>query len=84
MMISVWSFGVVVWELLAKNEPYEDVDVQVAALSILQGETLEIPPSAPPPLYEIMKRCWDLKPSSRPTFRELYLLFRTLVDNCPD
>ena len=68
----MWSFGVVIWEMMMKKEPYEGIDGQTAGLSIIRGEKLEIPSYCTPELSDVLNHCWELKASSRPSFRELF------------
>ncbi|KAG1662428.1 hypothetical protein FOA52_004009 [Chlamydomonas sp. UWO 241] len=68
----VFSFAVVVWELLTCRIPYSDMTPLQAAVGVVQkGLRPEIPLGTPPALGMLMETCWGLDPSRRPSFREL-------------
>ncbi|KAH3764891.1 Tyrosine-protein kinase Src42A [Pelomyxa schiedti] len=72
----VWSFGVVVWELLTfGRHPYSDLlrncDVYQYVLS---GKRLPKPDTCPDNLWALLEKCWNADPSSRPEF-EVFSVF---------
>ena len=68
----VFSFGVVVWELLTGLVPYSDMTPLQAAVGVVQkGLRPPIPPTSPPPLADIMRLCWQRDPAVRPSFESL-------------
>ncbi|XP_026747230.1 vascular endothelial growth factor receptor 1 isoform X3 [Trichoplusia ni] len=68
----VWSFGIVLWELfsLAKT-PYPNVGPASLLQWLSEGNRLAKPMYADGRLYDVMMRCWEQKPTSRPTFSQL-------------
>ncbi|KAG2485770.1 hypothetical protein HYH03_015484 [Edaphochlamys debaryana] len=68
----VFSFGVVLWELLTCKVPYSDMTPLQAAVGVVQkGLRPGIPPNCPAPLADLMEACWAGSPTARPSFREL-------------
>ncbi|XP_043944641.1 hepatocyte growth factor receptor isoform X2 [Protopterus annectens] len=68
----VWSFGVLLWELMTRGAPpYPDVNSFDITVYLLQGRRLLQPEYCPDSLYEVMLKCWHPKPEIRPTFSEL-------------
>ncbi|XP_045061130.1 hepatocyte growth factor receptor-like [Coregonus clupeaformis] len=68
----VWSFGVLLWELMTRGAPpYSDVNSFDITVFLLQGRRLLQPEFCPDPLYNVMVECWHPKPERRPTFSEL-------------
>jgi serine/threonine protein kinase len=67
----VWSFGVVVWEIMTGEQPWHNVTVVQLAAKAMAGETLPIP-SFPecPELCSICADCWS-EPGMRPLFAAL-------------
>ncbi|XP_067906642.1 hepatocyte growth factor receptor isoform X2 [Heterodontus francisci] len=68
----VWSFGVLLWELMTRGAPpYPDVDSFDVTVYLLQGRRLLQPEYCPDSLYEVMLKCWHPKLETRPTFSEI-------------
>jgi len=68
----VWSYGVVIWELVSRSEPYPDHDAVGVAMGVCyEGLRLEIPRDCDYFLADIMKSCWAMEPTARPTFKDL-------------
>ncbi|XP_068304195.1 serine/threonine-protein kinase STY46-like isoform X2 [Pyrus communis] len=68
----VFSFGVVLWELLTGKLPYENLTPLQAAVGVVQkGLRPTIPRHTNPVLMELMERCWQQDPSLRPEFSEI-------------
>jgi len=75
----VWSFGVVIWELMTRGyPPYNDVGNWDMVNYLRSGRRLLQPDSCPSGLYKIMLRCWEWDPDDRPPFSELVIL----IDHC--
>ncbi|KAF6100254.1 macrophage stimulating 1 receptor [Phyllostomus discolor] len=68
----VWSFGVLLWELLTRGAPpYPHVDAFDLTHFLAQGRRLPQPEYCPDSLYAVMLRCWAADPAARPTFGTL-------------
>lgn len=73
---TVWSFGVVLWELATGLEPWaEQSAVQVVGAVGFGGATLDIPPSTNSGLADIIRSCWQ-EPHLRPSFDDLITSIR--------
>jgi predicted Ser/Thr protein kinase len=71
----VWSFGILVYEIVAQHEPHEKMSLLNIAVAIRDcGLTPTIPNDCPPLLREVMELCWKKEPKERPTFETLYNL----------
>ncbi|XP_064130567.1 macrophage-stimulating protein receptor isoform X4 [Loxodonta africana] len=68
----VWSFGVLLWELLTRGAPpYPNINPFDLTDFLAQGRRLPQPEYCPDSLYAVMQRCWATEPGARPTFGEL-------------
>jgi len=68
----VFSYSVVLWELLTHEVPFRGLEsLQVAWLVVAKGERLTIPSSCPPPFANLMRKCWAAEPKDRPTFKQI-------------
>ncbi|RUS73067.1 hypothetical protein EGW08_019164, partial [Elysia chlorotica] len=77
----VWSFGVVLWELMTRGlKPYPEVDNWDIARFLKAGRRMPHPNYCPDPLYEIMLECWQWLPAERPTFSQLVEEITNMVE----
>jgi serine/threonine-protein kinase CTR1 len=73
----VFSFGVVLWELLSRQEPWADKKpVQIMSLVGVMGKRLPLPmqsphPECPPLFLQLIVDCWEANPRQRPDFWRL-------------
>jgi serine/threonine protein kinase len=76
----VWSFGIVVWEIIYKDIPHSKLEIFEAALKIRDEKlTPEITPQSPPMLTKLMQSCWAQDPTDRPTFDEICQFLRAAI-----
>lgn len=65
----VWSYGVVLWELMTRGDvPYGNLDNSLLTAILRKGKRLDKPDLCPDGMYRLMQMCWDCKPEQRPTF----------------
>ncbi|XP_041852494.1 hepatocyte growth factor receptor isoform X2 [Melanotaenia boesemani] len=78
----VWSFGVLLWELMTRGAPpYSDVNSFDITVFLLQGRRLLQPEFCPDSLYTVMIECWHPKPERRPSFSELVSRISTIFSS---
>jgi len=67
-----WSYGVTLWEVLTRKEPYEELDnVQAASHVMHRGLKPRLPESAPPKLAHLVDSCFASDPADRPKFSDI-------------
>ena len=72
--MDVWSFGVVLWELLFCQKPYKNLQFdnhQINFGIVHRKLYLPIPASCPTKLKNIMLACWNYEPKKRPDFEKI-------------
>ncbi|CAG8685337.1 7988_t:CDS:2, partial [Acaulospora colombiana] len=74
----IYSFGIIMWELVTGQKPFANIDQEVLRILIAIGNT-PINISEPkidvhfPPCYELlMKQCWNREPEKRPSAQKIY------------
>ncbi|KAL5843785.1 hypothetical protein ACOSQ4_009743 [Xanthoceras sorbifolium] len=76
----VFSFAIVLWELVTAKVPYDNMTPLQAALGVRQGLRPDIPDNAHPKLLDLMQRCWEAVPSKRPSFSEIKVELEVLLE----
>ncbi|HVV68014.1 MAG TPA: protein kinase [Gammaproteobacteria bacterium] len=81
----IYSFGVVLWELVTRSLPYKELSrEQVAKTIVIDKKTNPIPKNCPCPLRleNIIKSCWHLEPQQRPSASQLKTSLMLLWQEC--
>ncbi|CAL5402318.1 unnamed protein product [Camellia sinensis] len=81
----IFSFGVVLWELLTGKLPYEYLTPLQAAVGVVQkGLRPTIPNNTLPKLAELLERCWQQDPTLRPDFCEIIDILQQIAKEVGD
>lgn len=68
----IWSFAMVMYEILTRNDPYHDHSMFTVIAKVACGGTPNRPETiANDKIWNLMKDCWMLKPSERPTIQDV-------------
>ncbi|KAH8307092.1 hypothetical protein KR044_004697 [Drosophila immigrans] len=69
----VWSYGVLLWEIMTYGEqPYPNIMSAEELYSyLITGQRMEKPAMCTLNIYLVMRQCWNFESSVRPTFAEL-------------
>ncbi|XP_078432612.1 RAF-like serine/threonine-protein kinase 24 [Wolffia australiana] len=70
--VDVFSFGIVMWEILTGEEPYANMHYG-AIIGGIVSNTLRppVPASCDPEWRRLMEQCWAPDPAQRPSFTEI-------------
>ncbi|XP_015604148.1 proto-oncogene tyrosine-protein kinase receptor Ret isoform X2 [Cephus cinctus] len=78
----VWSFGVLLWELVTLGaSPYPGVDVHNLYNLLKAGYRMEKPANCSYQLYKLMISCWHEEPGMRPSFKELTCHWERMLED---
>jgi len=74
----VYSFGIILWEMISRKKPYYDLEVegQGIFLAVYKGLRPSTLTNVPDGLNVLMKSCWDEYAKDRPSFNELSRFLR--------
>lgn len=80
----VYSFAIVMWEIVAGELPMEGVPNNVAIKRILFDDWRPSFPEATPQWYvRLAEECWASDPSERPSFRNLTKRLKDITKQLP-
>ena len=78
----VWSFGVLIWEILTMGaKPYPTKSNREVLEFVRAGGRLERPGGAPERLHVIMTTCWSSGPEDRPSFKMCVQEIESLLES---
>ncbi|KAJ7948972.1 Kinase family protein [Quillaja saponaria] len=77
--VDVFSFGIVLWEILTGEEPYANMHYG-AIIGGIVNNTLRptIPSSCDPEWRTLMEQCWEPNPAVRPNFTQIASRLRVM------
>jgi len=68
----VFSYGIVLWELVTREEPFSGMPAfQVIFAVGTKGARLPLPQVCPPELIKLIVSCWQEDPALRPPFSDI-------------
>lgn len=77
----VYAFGIVLWEIITRQEPYPEVQSfdELVELVVVRNERPRFPPDTPQSLVDLAGQCWHTSRSQRPTFADILLSLADVV-----
>ncbi|XP_027918844.1 serine/threonine-protein kinase HT1-like [Vigna unguiculata] len=67
--VDVYSFGLILWEMVTGTIPYEDMTPIQAAFAVVNKNSRPVIPSdCPAAMRALIEQCWSLNPDKRPEF----------------
>eukprot|EP01119_Soliformovum_irregulare_P012713 TRINITY_DN3318_c0_g1_i1.p1 TRINITY_DN3318_c0_g1~~TRINITY_DN3318_c0_g1_i1.p1 ORF type:complete len:621 (+),score=139.58 TRINITY_DN3318_c0_g1_i1:106-1968(+) len=78
--VDVYSFGILCWELVTRDEPHKNTPpFQVVFAVGTQGIRPALPSSCPTEFGALLQECWSENPKERPPFSEIMTRLEKLL-----
>lgn len=75
----VYSFAIVLWEIVSTQVPFQAMTTMQAAIAIsLKGLRPSIPTHCHPQLKQLMEQCWVGNPEHRPDFSDIVMVLKRI------
>lgn len=74
----VYSYGVVLWELVSRQRPWKDFNEAQVIWAVAElDKRPSVPEGFPDDFTAILSACWRTRPQQRPTWKELAHMLKT-------
>jgi len=78
--VDVFAFGTLLWEAMANDIPFANLDPADIRERVLEGQMLDMPSLAPREVQQLIRSCWTLDYKVRPTMPEVLQSLRSCRD----
>lgn len=78
----VFSFGVLLWELMSRQVPWQGYDAVAVVHEVVERDARPpLPHSCPPDVADLIRACWLREPEARPPFSRVARHLAVLLDS---
>jgi serine/threonine protein kinase len=77
--VDVYSFGIIVWEVVTRKQPFAGRNFMGVTLEVLEGRRPQIPGDCPKAVQKLMQKCWHADASKRPSMHDVVAVLNGLI-----
>jgi serine/threonine protein kinase len=74
--VDVFAFGTTLWEAMAQDLPFANLEAPEIKEKVLMGQMLQFPGSTPRKVQALTQACWILDQDTRPMMKEVLIQIR--------
>ncbi|KAG8039543.1 hypothetical protein G9C98_008186 [Cotesia typhae] len=77
----IFSWGVILWEILARRKPFDDIGGSAYRImwAVHVGQRPPLIEGCPKPIEDLITRCWSKRPEERPSMDEIVRVMTCLA-----
>lgn len=85
-MADVFSFAMILYEVVCRHVPFEDVDPGLVAVKFAKGQRPDltspdlVPEDTPSEFIDLMTNCWEHDAKNRPNFEQIYTFLKSFFE----
>lgn len=80
----IYAFGVILWEVMTQSFPWDHIRWEYEICNMVKaGKHNPIPDDCPPRVSALMKSCWALNPTERPSAQEIVTELEDILNSGP-
>jgi serine/threonine protein kinase len=77
----VFSFGIIMWEVLTRKQPFAGRNFMGVSLDVLEGRRPTIPSDCGAAFRKLMKKCWHGEAYKRPAMEDVVTQLEAMLSS---